>query len=183
MRLSPGSRPSPPRYHSPQLEMGAGLGLTPGTNFSSFPIPQIHDLRPAAGSDYCLESSLFHHQSASRATTKCWNFSNYCFSVTGWMEKTGGMETWKSWAQLITVAIECTVIRLHHSVLLPVGSWLRPGKTHTHTLVTDCKFCFHCFFQLSCLSVRGPVYVLEHLCSVQTLFLYELTRFVGFYVQ
>lgn len=75
----------------------AGLRLTPGIGKSYFP---IHDLRTCCGlwllSGAVLISPL---QSACWATTKCWNLSIYCFSMTrgDWILKEGETKNQREW--------------------------------------------------------------------------------------
>lgn len=62
-------------------------------------------------------------------------------SFRGVEEETEDQREWKSWAQLIVVAIECTVIRLHHAVPRSPGYDLE--NIHYNrpmiSIVTDCK--------------------------------------------
>lgn len=62
-------------------------------------------------------------------------------SFKGVEEETKDQREWKSWAQLIFVALECTVIRLHHSVPRSPGYDLE--NIHDNRLmisiVTECK--------------------------------------------
>lgn len=145
MRLSPGSNPSIPFLLTTvhlSLKVWAGLRLTSGTNISSSPIACVHHPKTCCGlqllsgaamisTSVCLPAGLRLNAGTSPSVVCQWREETVSFK--GVEEETKDWREWKRWAQLIYVAIECTVIRLHHSV--PLSS---PGynleNTHCNRL-------------------------------------------------